>query len=536
MSQSPFRDLVVALSLSNLLFLKGWIELLEGSRHPYFRRQIALYWADAVALTLDVLLLAAACWIAVLLARRSRKRFPLRLARWTFLGVFILLLFLVANVVRRRIPSLSLDSLAARLGKAGLIFLGVVVAVVVVLLLVRRHRSLVRVAVSLLLVFSPFVLITFSRAIWVGLHHSSHVPPAETSFMPEPPCQGRAASRVLWFVFDDMDYRLAISERPPSLHLPELDRLRGEVLSASHAYPPAPYTGRSMPALITGRRVSKATPARWDELMVLFEGTREAVGWSSQPNIFSQAREKGFRTGVIGWYHPYCRIFGASLTACYWKPFKAAESPVPVVKSMLEFVRQAIPPRARLDLLERVGIKDPDWDGQYHIATYISMLEEAKKVISDSSLDLVLVHWPIPHPPFIYDRERRDFTLSAHPRAGYLDNLALVDRTLGELRRTLEEAGLWNGTTLLLTSDHPWRDSKLLDGKRDARVPFVLKLSGHKEAVTYRHPFDMVLTKNLLLSLLAGELASPESVVQWLDQRGGVAPRAGEIEEAVQAD
>ena len=63
------------------------------------------------------------------------------------------------------------------------------------------------------------------------------------------------------------------------------------------------------------------------------------------------------------------------------------------------------------------------------------------------------MHFPIPHPFAIYDRQHADFALSSH--TSYLDNLALVDRTVGEVRRTLERAGLWESTILMVTSDHP---------------------------------------------------------------------------------
>jgi hypothetical protein len=55
-TRTKLRDLGIALSLANLLFLKGWLELLEGVRHPYFRKEIIFYWYDTAALMLDVLL------------------------------------------------------------------------------------------------------------------------------------------------------------------------------------------------------------------------------------------------------------------------------------------------------------------------------------------------------------------------------------------------------------------------------------------------------------------------------------------------
>ena len=113
---------------------------------------------------------------------------------------------------------------------------------------------------------------------------------------------------------------------------------------------------------------------------------------------------------------------------------------------------------------------------------------------------------------------------------GYLDNLALVDRTVGELRRAMERAGTWDQTTVVISADHWWRtemwsrgpfltkeDAALSGTKMDHRIPFVVKLAGQQEPVIYDHPFNTVLTHDLLLALLRGEVSSPQTVAAWLD-------------------
>ena len=51
----------------------------------------------------------------------------------------------------------------------------------------------------------------------------------------------------------------------------------------------------------------------------------------------------------------------------------------------------------------------------------------------------------------------------------------------------------------------------------DPRIPFVLKLAGPHEPITYDPAFNTVLTHDLLLALLRGEVSGPQSVVAWLD-------------------
>ena len=56
-------------------------------------------------------------------------------------------------------------------------------------------------------------------------------------------------------------------------------------------------------------------------------------------------------------------------------------------------------------------------------------MPQAEALIRDQSISFVFIHLPVPHPPGIYDRS------TGRERAGgtYIDNLALADRSLGEL-------------------------------------------------------------------------------------------------------
>jgi arylsulfatase A-like enzyme len=164
-----------------------------------------------------------------------------------------------------------------------------------------------------------------------------------------------------------------------------------------------------------------------------------------------------------------------------------------------------------------------------HINDYTRMVEVVKTVVADTSLGLVVVHWPVPHPPGIYNRREDHFELMVE--SSYLDNLRLVDHTLGELRRDMENSGTWENTILLLTSDHWFRSfwktigfepdeaNKIIPTDADQRVPFLLKLAGQKQAVTYDSAFNNVVAHDLVLALLRGEVSSPDGVVSWIDQR-----------------
>ncbi len=486
------KDIAIAISLANLCFFRVWAELLNSSNHYFIK---APPYINFTAIFLNVLLLATVFWVLVTLVRRLRH--GINLAGWLFLLVLVFPL----NSIRQQLPPLA--NVIALFGKSGFFILGLFLALLLVFVLVRWHRLVIHVAATVVLVLFPFALISFSQAAWFIVKRG--VTFTDKPLITSVTAGKRSTTHVLWLLFDEMDHRITFLERPPTVKLPEIDRLKSQALYANNAYPPKGKTLFTMPSLITGRVISKAQPVGPNELMITIDRAKEAVGWSTQPSIFSKALEAGVNTAVVGWYHPYCRVLGGSLTACSWQQLfggSAGSGKTDLFKVMVDQMYNLWPWRSR----------------QYHIEAYLQTLKDGKKAVIDSNLGLVLVHFPVPHKPFIYERINSQFTLVNYSISGYLDNLVLADRALGELRQAMENAGTWENTIVLMTSDHGWRKSVMFDGKMDQRVPFVLKLAGQKESLTYNPAFNTVLTHDLILALLRGEVVGPESVMAWLDQ------------------
>ncbi len=152
-------------------------------------------------------------------------------------------------------------------------------------------------------------------------------------------------------------------------------------------------------------------------------------------------------------------------------------------------------------------------------------MKEARRVVANPQLDLIVVHWNVPHPPSIYDRstQRLRDSLINVTDTSYADNLVLTDHTLGLIRRDLEASGRWDSTILIVSSDHWLRKSLWrYEGDVDHRIPFMLKLAGQKKGVTYEESFNTVLTGDLVLAILRGEITSADGVVTWLDRNRSV--------------
>jgi hypothetical protein len=521
------RDAAISLSLANLCFVKVWGKALSGAGSYFTEFKIAY-----AALMLDVLLLAAIFFAGITLARRISRPLFSNAARWAFLGA----LLTATNGIAVLSITLAGINLSTMLGRSPVYYVGLGLTAALVAAAITFRQRVIGHAPRVILVLLPFVLITFSQAIFklvqnVGVVHAESRPVS-----PDNTSRNKPASRVLWIVFDELDQRLTFSRRPDGVELPELDRLRSQSFFATNAYPPAPLTYMSMPALITGRLVAKVTPVRADELMLKFDGQQNEVPWSTQPNVFSKARAAGFNTGLAGWCHPYCEVIGDSLTKCDEVKEKNNDE-ISLATSMFSQASGLISTiplvqQTTIPIVQRVGWANQivtNTERKKYTVRYKSVLESSLRVAVDPNLDLVFVHSPAPHPPGIYDRSKNDFSLES--KSSYADNLELVDRTIGDIRRAMEQAGIWDQTTVIISADHWWRsemwsrgpfwtpeDAKVAGELMDHRIPFLVKMAGQRNSLTYEPGFNTVVTHGLVLALMKGEVTNSTDLADWLDR------------------
>jgi hypothetical protein len=144
-------------------------------------------------------------------------------------------------------------------------------------------------------------------------------------------------------------------------------------------------------------------------------------------------------------------------------------------------------------------------------------------------LGLVFVHLPVPHAPYIFQRKTGEFAHTGD--SSYFDNLVLADRAFGEIRRTMEDAGMWNITSIVVTADHGYRtelwrnkippngeEARIIADTVDTRVPFMLKVAGHTTGVKYTPRLNIIRAPGLVLELLGAQITNVASALEWLEQ------------------
>jgi len=511
-------DWLAGLSLSNLVFLRCWAELLGPE-------ETRAYWLKSmpvpthyVSLMLDVLILGGFFYALMGGIRRQNKI----ASRVMVVSGLAILLSLVNSL--RTLVSNPGTSLFLRFVEQRAPVIGVAVAIMLVTALVFGGIRALRPVYRLLVLVSPFLFFTFGQSVYKIATYGDRLTPdgPMASHLPAKPA---GAPRVIWVIFDEWDPDLTFNERPARIQLPEIDRLRKEGFWATQVVRSNLYTDWAMPALTTGIATEEIHPRGPSELMIRAKGSTTFMPWSEQETVFRKARALGFSTAVVAWAIPYCRVLKNDLSDCWW--WSGSNQYNSVGDSLAAMLINR--PRSLYENIYRSPFGQ-SLSTQRHIEVTDNVVGKSLEVARDPRVGMALLHMPVPHPPYFYSAVTGKNDRGATPIAGifqqtqegYVDALALVDKIVGELRRTMEQAGVWDTTTLIFSADHPYRHRLALDGHQVSRhVPYLVKLAGPQTPVHYDAPFSALLTKELILAVLRGDLARAEDIPAWLDQHRG---------------
>jgi hypothetical protein len=529
-------DYWLCLSMANLCFMKRWYDLehLEARGMDYFRtRPSDLTFLFATLLCIAI---TSVVFFAVLQAvRAANSPRLLRIAQ----GLGVLMLIFPLETVRRY---WNFEAGGIDWGSTiPILIVDIVIATGAVAVLRNNYRVMRSAEKTLRLVVYavPVLLLEFTALHLSAPHVAAYQPKPNLPWLDASARQSK--QRVIWMIFDEFDERVAFERRPADLKLPELDRLASESLVAPHAIQTAESTLPALPSLLTGRIFTTADPIGSDDLILRPEGSVNKVNWKMESTVFRRARELGVNSALIGWHHPYCRVLGDQLTDCFMT--RAIHFPALLRETAAgeEGLQHTVEYFFKLQWVSLIDLFHSPEDSssermkdliiqQAQQKQFLALRERALKEAVDPRVGLLFMHLPAPHLFAIYDRKSGQFSLSEHTT--YWDNLALVDRTIGEVRASLEKAGLWESTSILISSDHGlryhlWHDrlnwskdlDDLLEEGSSPTVPFLLRVAGSEQSAVYGQEFSTVVSGDLVLSLLNGEVKSPSGAAAWLGQR-----------------
>ena len=494
-------DALACLALAALCFSQASSEMLFRTDREFYSR-LPLTAPTLVAFLLSVVALAAVGFAGVQVVRRFGHPFARRLFAVAAASAIL------AALNYSRLTYEVVSGLTDLISPPGLLALAALALGASIVWPGRALWTMRRAA----LIVSPVAIITLTHALWMFLELAAGPVwrRADPAPIKTPPPSLR---RVVWLVFEELDPGLAFETRPPGIQLPELDRLRRESLYAGAAHPPAGATELSMPALITGRPVVSVTPLNPYDLELTFSDGKTAR-WSVQPNVFSRARVFGYDGAVIGWHLPYPRVLGGALGLADWRPSVAYE------QTRGDTFGEA--------LGNQWGSLVPPVHRRRIMAQRVAELGDLTlRAATDGRFGIVLLHLPLPQSPAIYDSATGRLTAwnFKEAEAAYLDNLALVDRLLGDLRRGMDRARMLDRTWIVVSADR-WRHApKRQDAPVDHRVPFLVRSPEGGYAAHVDGAFNTLATHDLVLAILRGSINDTAAAADWLMRYPSTPPK-----------
>jgi hypothetical protein len=486
------RDLLAAFSLANLSLIGWWDALLNYTPTQAYFLEHAPPRTEYAAAFANVILIGLVLFALIRFTRWIATRFG---TAGFIVGSLPILLLIslpaaksIVRLVENRLPDWDLR-----------LVLGIPAILLLATAIIARKRFLAF-ASSALITISPLILLEAGLSIsrcWTD----------RSALYADGPLAAQAQNslpRVVWIIFDELDYRLSFEDRPSNVPMNAFDRLRAESLFAESAVSPASDTVPSVPSLLIGKIVADLSPPSLGTKVL------DSASPSGVQTIFKSVHSMGGNAAVVGWYIPYCRLVSRDVTTCSAHDMENELNETgPTFQQSLSLQLQSLFAYGYRSLL-----------GQSPRAVHrIEMLnqihQDSVRAVADPSLNLVFLHLPVPHAPYLYDR----FSYTFPKRVGfgsYFDNLALADVYLGNFREAMTDAGLWDKTTVIVSSDHPDRKSSTVDGKDDPRVPFLLKMAGTTKGTTYEAPLPTILTKPLIEAILSGAVVTSDDATEWL--------------------
>lgn len=351
-----------------------------------------------------------------------------------------------------------------------------------------------------------FCLLAIYRCVSLGLVFASPQPPPDFAHTAQHATV--VDRRVVWIIFDEMDYGLSLDARSGmASSLPNFSALSARALSARQAYSPGRDTLYSIPALLSGTALSGVTIAPQNKL-VLFD--REKLGHQFGPDsvVFARLPAGPQSATVLGFYHPYCKIFPA-LQACHSTFMGNAGRWF----DSLTFFSESIFSAARRTSWANRLLPEfllYQFDPMYRISKQLT--ERLDESLHNTASAFDFIHLNFPHLPNVYMRRllRQPLATDAH---AYEQNLVGADMVLGSIVRQLQEAAKKQDILLIVSSDHWLRTHST----QPATVPFIAWKVGADLPLSPPRPLNTGHTSELAINFLEGKLETQSAMADWLN-------------------
>lgn len=347
--------------------------------------------------------------------------------------------------------------------------------------------------------------------------------------------RGDRGKSIFLFVFDEWSYQRSFKDGRLIELFSNLRPFADQSVVFHNAEAPSPNTATAMPSILYQTKLRFVL--RGTEIG--FEG-KEFHPLDQAENIFHHAKELGLFTAMIGSAIPYGEMLGGAVDFCRsiheYKRFgddffgvaryhlltAALLLPAPLFHHQRKLIAHYFFNRYRVSSI-----------GATH-NLFVRTVKEAERPA------LAIFHYMIPHLPYIFTAEggHKDFfaVYEDNDLQGYYDNLAYLDTMIGNIVATLKEAGRYDESLVIFTTDHGWRfdpDYDKIDwwrwGIEKRHVPLFIKLPFQKRSIEIDTKFETHHLGNFINRYLDGDfdLAQAERLLR---EEGSFQPQSLEAE------
>jgi hypothetical protein len=491
------------IGLSSLILVVNYGDLLGGGADVRMHTPFPLA-SICYAQIVDILLVALLLFVVLSLAARTRF-YP-----WVRLLAAIVI---PPYLIQRTQSFFPFDLIE------GLVIILLVVWAAVLLLLLLRfgkwYRRLLRAGSAVAAALIIFAASSISQLLWVARWKPA--PNQIVASWETTPQPARQHPLLVWIVFDELSYDQVFEHRAHDLNLANFDALRAQSTLFTDTQPAGYHTVKIIPSLLTGKTVDGIRYNFHNHLWVHHQDESGWVPIDGAQTVFADAERAGWRTAAVGWYNPYCAIYGDAIQNCFWTNhdmfdgLMAQNAPfwTNVYTPLAQVVRELkSPARADHDLCT--------FDVRHRYQTHMDLQEHAFQLLHTDQADFVFLHFSIPHSPNIWSRIHDDYT--QYCDSSYLDNLALTDRVLGQVLTTLKTSPRWNQTTLIVEGDHGWRidawnwlpawtqeDDAASRGVFDPRPALIIHQPGQSQPQTVAKSWPIIQIHGVVEQVLHGQ-------------------------------
>lgn len=375
-----------------------------------------------------------------------------------------------------------------------LILLRIIAILVVGVVFIRYPRRIVQIVILILFVLSPITILS----IWSGIKASSK---NTIIFMNN--CNDKKLSlsqhkpedNILIILFDELSYDYLYENGEIKREYENFRNLSQISDNYHRALSPGDCSLTSIPGLIMGKTF-KGIKMEYGQIYKITKKQETKLLTIDSKNLFSYAKEAGYKTFCFGAYLHYCVLFGEwldegrSFSVYNYGNLSNEFKPYNPIFTTIVLLPHQFPYGLLKNPLYSL------WEKNIIEQSFALTMG----AINSPEPFFIFTHFYIPHLPFTFNKN--GFYKNSRPflqnQENYSKQLDYVDKLLGNLIAELKRNGKFDNTTIVVLADHNYR---IMFPERKMAVPLIIK---HRDQRTHNDIYDSVRTSVVLGKELFG--------------------------------